>query len=289
MDWQPSADINTLVARADCLARLRHFFQQRQVLEVQTPLLGAHTVTDVDVNGIEVTGHGYLQTSPEYFMKRLLAAGMPSCYQLASVFRQDENGRHHSPEFTLLEWYRLEFDEHRLMREVGELVDMILGPAAYTQVTYWSLVEDGQGCSRHAPRHELDLAFAEACTALNPGRFFVTEYPPEQAVLARLRDGAGGDPYAARFELVIDGLEIANGYWELLDADEHQQRFEIDNQRRRDRGVPAVAVDAQLLAALEHGLPACAGVALGVDRLLMLALGKHHIQEVLAFPSPARH
>ncbi len=280
--WQPSADPAGLTARARILSATRDFFQQRQVLEVQTPVLGRHSVTDPDVEGVAVAGYGYLQTSPEYFMKRLLAAGMPDCYQLGPAFRHEEAGRHHNPEFTLLEWYRLGIDERALMLEVEALVDQVLGPGDYEEIPYWHLLT-AAGCTADSPRHELDLAFAEACAGLNPGRFFVTQYPAPQAALARLRRSPVNEIYAARFELVVDGLELANGYWELLDADEHAQRFAGDNEVRTARGLPAHTPDPEFLAALAQGLPACAGVALGMDRLVMLALGKTHIREVLAF------
>ncbi len=281
-DWQPGASIPALVTRAQLLHRVRNYFQQQNVVEVQTPLLGRCTVTDPDINSIPVPGYGYLQTSPEYFIKRLLAAGMPSCYQLGPVFRHAERGRLHNPEFTLLEWYRLDYDDQQLMSEVKVLVDMVLGAGEYRQITYWDIVAGRQGCSRSAPRAELDLAFAEGCAQL-PGRYFVVDYPPDQAALARLRHTADG-PAAARFELVVEGIELANGYWELLAGEEHEHRFARDNEVRAARGLGMVTPDAHFLAALAHGLPSCAGVAVGFDRLLMLAQGASHIDEVLTFP-----
>ena len=271
-DWQPLASVAALTQRAALLRRIREFFHQRDVVEVQTPLLGKATVTDPDVDSIAV-GSRFLQTSPEYFMKRLLVAGMPSCYQLASAFRQDEQGRNHNPEFTLLEWYRLGFDHLQLMREVAELVDDVLGPTEVRNATYAELVGD-----LDRPREELDLAFANACDEL-VGRWFITDYPAEQAALARL----ASDTAAARFEMVIDGVEIANGYWELLDAETHRIRFQRDNEIRRQRGKPEQTEDEAFLAALDAGLPSCAGVALGVDRLVMLALGADHLDRVLTF------
>lgn len=275
-NWQPLAEISALRARAGMLHTLRQFFSERDVLEVHTPLLGADTVTDVDVESIAVPGYGFLQTSPEYFLKRLLAAGVPDCYQLAQVFRHDERGRYHNPEFTLLEWYRLGFDQHRLMAELRTLVDEILGPADWRTVTYAELAGDIQ-----RPRADLDLDFANACGELD-GRWFVMDYPADQAALARVVESSTG-PVAARFELVIDGLEIANGYWELLDAQTHRQRFDADNVTRQQRGLPTRVVDDAFMQALESGLPACAGVALGVERLLMLLTGAERIEEVLTF------
>lgn len=277
MSWQPAASAATLRARAELLAQLRQFLQSRGVIEVQTPLLGHHTVTDPDVESIAVSGYGFLQTSPEYFMKRLLAAGVGDCYQMAAAFRHEEQGRLHNCEFTLLEWYRLGFTAEQLMQEVADLCDVVLGAAPYVHHTYADLVGDLQ-----RPREQLDLAFAERCAGLS-GRCFVVDYPADQAALARLKPGQ--PEVAARFELVIDGVEIANGYWELTDVDEHRRRFTDDLCERSQRGLPDHPVDEPLLAALEHGLPACAGVALGVDRLVMLALGFERLDEVLTFRS----
>ena len=275
-DWRPLASIEHLKQRAELLAQARAFFAERDVIEVQTPVLAKHSVTEPDVQSIEVPGYGYLQTSPEYQMKRLLAAGMPSCYQLGPAFRHGEQGRLHNPEFTMLEWYRLGFDHNQLMYEVADLVDALLGPKPYQRLTY----EDVVGKSEARTRDALDLALAEACERLTPGRFFITDYPADQAALARINpDGQT----AARFELVIDGVEIANGYWELLDAEEHRQRFKTDSEIRQQRGLPAVAVDEAFIAALEHGLPECAGVALGFDRLVMLGSSAKALSDVTAF------
>ena len=275
-DWRPLASIEHLKQRAELLAQARAFLAGRDVIEVQIPALAKDSVTEPDVQSIEVPGYGYLQTSPEYQMKRLLAAGMPSCYQLGPAFRHGEQGMLHNPEFTMLEWYRLGFDHNQLMYEVADLVDVLLGPKPYQQLTY----EDVVGKSKGRGRDALDLAFAEACERLTPGRFFITDYPADQAALARINpDGQT----AARFELVIDGIEIANGYWELLNADEHRQRFKTDSEIRQQRGLPAMALDEAFLAALEHGLPECAGVALGFDRLVMLGVGAKALSHVTAF------
>ena len=274
--WRPKASLASLQARARVLTQLREFFAARQVLEVQTPLLGCSTVTDPDVESISVPGYGYLQTSPEYFMKRLLAAGVPSCYQIASAFRHDEQGRLHNCEFTMLEWYRTGFDDHDLMQEVSEVVDMVLGPTTYATRAYAELVED-----LAAPRDVLDLQFSQACEALGPGRVFIVDYPADQAALAQVRRE---DPrYAARFELIIDGVEIANGYWELLDPHEHRRRFNEDLRTREQRGLSQPSIDVLFLEALEHGLPACAGVAVGLDRLLMLQQNSNSLDETLSF------
>ena len=267
--------------RAQALEAIRGFFAARDVVEVQTPVLAPATVTDPDVESIAVPGYGFLQTSPEYQMKRLLSAGAPSIYQLGPVFRHEERGRLHNPEFTMLEWYRLGFDDQQLMQEVAELVALVLGPDAVQTVTYQQLVGDISGRG-DVQRRELDLRFAEACEKLQPGRFFVVDYPADQAALARLRPD--NPSVAARFELVIDGIEIANGYWELLDPTEHERRFAADRARRKALGRTDVEPDQPFLTALRRGLPNCAGVALGVDRLLMLAQNADRLDEVLQRP-----
>ncbi len=267
--------------RAQALEAIRGFFAARDVVEVQTPVLAPATVTDPDVESIAVPGYGFLQTSPEYQMKRLLSAGAPSIYQLGPVFRHEERGRLHNPEFTMLEWYRLGFDDQQLMQEVAELVALVLGPDAVQTVTYQQLVGDISGRG-DVQRSELDLRFAEACEKLQPGRFFVVDYPADQAALARLRPD--NPSVAARFELVIDGIEIANGYWELLDPTEHERRFAADRARRKALGRTDVEPDQPFLTALRRGLPNCAGVALGVDRLLMLAQNADRLDEVLQRP-----
>ena len=267
--------------RAQALEAIRGFFAARDVVEVQTPVLAPATVTDPDVESIAVPGYGFLQTSPEYQMKRLLSAGAPSIYQLGPVFRHEERGRLHNPEFTMLEWYRLGFDDQQLMQEVAELVALVLGPDAVQTVTYQQLVGDVSDRG-DVQRSELDLRFAEACEKLQPGRFFVVDYPADQAALARLRPD--NPSVAARFELVIDGIEIANGYWELLDPTEHERRFAADRARRKALGRTDVEPDQPFLTALRRGLPNCAGVALGVDRLLMLAQNADRLDEVLQRP-----
>jgi len=275
--WRPSCDLAALTARAGLLDTIRTFFRERDVLEVQTSVIGTHTVTDVNIESLAVGSAGYLQTSPEYQMKRLLAAGAPSIYQLCPVFRAGEQGRLHNPEFTLLEWYRIGFDDRDLMAEVAALLDRTLGAAPVAEVPYTDLV-DGDLSGSAA---DLDLRFSEACSRLR-GRWFVTRFPADQAALARLHSE---DPsVAARFEVVIDGVEIANGYHELTDTDEQRRRFASDVEERRQLGRVEPTVDERFLAALEVGLPDCAGVALGVDRLLMKAMGATSLAEVMPFP-----
>ncbi|MDE0690745.1 MAG: EF-P lysine aminoacylase EpmA [Gammaproteobacteria bacterium] len=302
-DWAPSCAIETLHARAAALAATRAFFAERGVLEVNTPVLASHTVLDPAIESIAIGGR-YLQTSPEYHMKRLLAAGAPSIYQLGPVFRQGEQGRWHNPEFLMLEWYRLDFDAERLMLEVEELVDCLLGPRPYLRIPYRQLLADrfgididtasagdladicaqlGYKASPATPAEEaLDLMLAAALNDHGKGRVFVTEYPASQAALARL-SVSEGRPHAERFELVIDGVEIANGYHELADPDELAQRMAADAEKRRASGLPVPKRDERILAAQHHGLPNCAGVALGFDRLLALKLGTNGISPVLAF------
>jgi lysyl-tRNA synthetase class 2 len=276
-NWRPLASIDGLHKRAAVLRVLREFMHDEGIVEVQTPVMGAATVTDPDVESIVVGGSqpAYLQTSPEYFMKRLLAAGMPSCYQLGPVFRADEEGKLHNREFTLLEWYHLDFDHQQLMFEVAAVVDLVLGPGDYHQVSYADLVED-----LNAPRADLDWQFANACAKL-PGRVFVVDYPADQAALARVNPH---DPaVATRFELIVDGVELANGYWELLDRATHEARFSADLANRKARGLSEPEIDSAFLDAIGHGLPACAGVAMGVDRLVMKAVNADSIERVLAF------
>jgi lysyl-tRNA synthetase class 2 len=288
VDWAPSCSLAALAARAELLAQVRGFFRERGVLEVQTSLLGAATVTEPAVESLAVAGLGYLQTSPEYQMKRLLAAGAPSIYQLGPVFRAGEAGHRHNPEFTLLEWYRIGFDQRRLMAEVAELLEVVLGPAPCREISYAAVVARApadlaeQVSAAVSARDLLDLRFAQGLAALPAGRWFVVDYPADQAALARLKPG---DPsVACRFELVIDGLELANGYYELGDPVEQRARFIRDLAIRQRSAQALPQVDERLLAALEHGLPDCAGVALGFDRLLMLKLGATGIAEVMPFP-----
>lgn len=295
-DWRPSCSVEALRARAALADEVRGFFAERGVLEVQTPVLGSHTVTDPAIDSVQSADGGYLQTSPEYHMKRLLAAGAPSIYRIGPAFRRGEAGRWHNPEFTMVEWYRLDFDARRLMDEVAELADAALGEAPYRRLAYADIFaqrfdiahSDAQAVVACAERLGLpagsaladaeDLLLDDALRALG-GRVFVTRFPAAQAALARLND----DGYAERFELVVDGLEIANGYHELTDAKQLQQRMETDAATRRHRGLARVAPDEALLAAHRHGLPDCAGVALGFDRLLALRLKASSLAETLPF------
>ncbi|WP_323751296.1 EF-P lysine aminoacylase EpmA [Marinobacter sp.] len=312
--WRPTASRDALKSRAQQLAYLRGFFHERDVLEVETPVLGRHGVTDLNLDGISadvlaggVQG-GWLQTSPEYPMKRLLAAGSGCIYQIARVFRNGERGRRHNPEFSMLEWYRIGLDDQALMAEVSDLVCGWLGCERPEQVSYRQAVTASAGfdpmdisdqdlkryCERWLETEQLvDLSrndcldlvmsFAVEPTLGFERPVFITRYPAAQAALARVSQEQGHS-VAHRFELYINGLELCNGYWELTDPDEQRRRFEGDNQQRKIAGKPEMALDSAFMAALEAGLPDCSGVALGLDRLLMLKVGAKAIEEVLAFP-----
>jgi len=307
-DWRPSASIATLRARAAALGTIREFFAARGVLEVDTPILSRTTVTDVAIDSLSTRIGGatfFLQTSPEYQMKRLLAGGAPSIVRIGPVFRDDESGRIHNAEFTMIEWYRLGFDIAALMDETAALVATLLGPAEHRTMRYAELQALLGVPSIAAPRDALvraieragidgdfaswsrrallDLIASEAISRAGRGRLFVVDYPPDQAALARIVAGADGCAVAQRFELVIDGIEIANGYQELLDADAMAERMAADRASRTEAGRFAPDADARLLDAMRAGLPACAGVALGFDRLLMLKLGARSLEDVLPF------
>jgi len=332
-DWRPTASIERLRRRAEVLSAIRLFFADRDVVEVETPLLAGAPVTDVHLHALRTRYRGpghdgglelWLQTSPEFAMKRLLAAGSGPIYSLGKSFRDGEAGSRHNPEFTMLEWYRPGWDHHRLMDEVEALLATVLGSGS------GQCVADG---SRQAPTrpHAERLTYAEAFRryvgvdphrddvaalatraaelldrpppdlgddrdgwlelllshAIEPqlgreGPTSIYDFPASQAALARVR--RDDPPVAERFETWVDGIELANGYHELTDATEQCRRFEADLAARRARGLPEVPVDGRLIAALEHGLPDCAGVALGVDRLVMLAADASRIDEVIAFP-----
>ena len=293
-DWQPSCSLAVLRERALMLKDIREFFAARNVLEVETPVLGRRTTTDPAIDSI-AAAQRFLQTSPEHHMKRLLAAGAPSIYRLGPVFRAGEAGRWHNAEFTMLEWYRLEFDAAELMREVAALVSVLLGSAEYRYQTcaevlvarFGAAAATAAGAEAQAQALGLDadgqddatdLLLAEALSA-QPGRCFVTEFPAEKAALAALNDNGT----AARFELIVNGIEVANGYLELRDPDELARRMAQDNTQRARRAMPAVAPDETLVAAHQHGLPPCAGVAVGVDRLFALQQGLSSVAEAMAF------
>ena len=318
--WRPSAAPGALQLRARLNAALRAFFAGRDVLEVETPILSQAGNTEPNIASfhVEFTGHAdagprrrWLRTSPEYPLKRLLAAGVGDCYELGRVFRDGEAGGRHNPEFTMLEWYRVGWDHLQLADEVVEVVQLALALVGRTatpvRTSYRDLFREHLGLDpMRAPveqlraalaididpsglerddwldlliTHRIQPAFADDSIVVLHG------YPASQAMLARVSEDGEADPaqVAERFEVFLGPLELANGYHELQDAQEQAGRFENDRARRQARGDVDPGVDHNLLDALRHGLPACAGVALGVDRLLMAMLGTDRIAEVLAF------
>lgn len=310
--WQPTATLAALKSRAALLSRVREFFAQRAVTEVETPILSAAGASDPQLHSLVTRVAGthdprYLQTSPEFAMKRLLAAGSGDIYQVCKVFRDEEHGRWHNPEFTMIEWYRLGFDDAALMVEVEALLAHLLEgsralPAAerlsyaaalqrHAGVDAFDSSEDqlAQAALRHGIHCDSQLdrdARLDLLMGLVVGPrlgverpCFVYDYPVSQAALARVKGGA----VAARFELYVDGVELANGFHELAHAAQQRARFDADLSLRRRRGQVQPPLDENLLAALQHGLPDCAGVALGFDRLVALALGKSRLSEAMSF------
>lgn len=319
-DWRPGAAIGALRLRASLMARIRGFFAEREVLEVDTPALGRAATTDPAIESFATAYRGpgaaaglplYLHTSPELCMKRLLAAGSGPIYQLSHVFRNGETGSRHNPEFMLLEWYRPGFDQHALMQEIDALLASVLNghvdyrPARRITYRQWFIDETGldpwldsvdafrkfsaaqlssvpQAMPDDALDPWLDLLLTHWLEPrLGAGALFVYDYPVSQASLARIRRQPV--PVAERFELYVNGVELANGFRELADSDEQAQRFARENQVRGDAQQPIMPVDRKLLAALGHGLPDSSGVALGFDRLVMLAAGLPHIDAVMPF------
>ncbi len=309
--WRPAATCEVLRLRAAMLAAARRFFLKRGVMEVDTPVLSAATASDVHIASLQtnISLDGpkpvYLQPSPESAMKRLLAAGSGPIFQFARAFRDAEAGPMHNPEFLLLEWYRPGFDLGALINEVAALVAVLMKPKIpVEQLSYReafisyagidpytaSIEAIAELCRRSGFRGALDdrsagldiLLTRLVQPALSPGCVFLYHFPADQAALAKVRPG--NPPLAERFELFLDGIEIANGYQELIDAREQRIRIEADLARRRERGLPVVPADIRLLQALEHGLPECAGVALGFDRLVGLKAGVEDIRRVMAFP-----
>ncbi|NQD36569.1 elongation factor P--(R)-beta-lysine ligase [Permianibacter sp. IMCC34836] len=314
LSWQPTASLHHLRGRAAVMTSLRRFFADRAVLEVETPVLSAASITDLQLGFMETRWHGpgassgkrlFLHTSPEFPMKRLLCAGYGDIYQICKVFRDDESGRYHNPEFTMLEWYRLGFDHHQLMTEVDALLQQVLRCPAGERLSYAAAFQQVLAIDPHSAS---DAVLASLCadraqytgSALDRDGMlqllfsicieptlghdrpcFIFDFPASQAALAQIRPET--PPVASRFEVYVNGIELANGFHELADAAEQRRRFLADNDARHARGLPAGELDEALLAALAQGLPACAGVALGVDRLVMLALGARHIDEVLSF------
>ncbi|TWI03713.1 lysyl-tRNA synthetase class 2 [Luteimonas cucumeris] len=315
--WQPSASPDALRLRASLNACIRGFFAERQVLEVETPILSmaGNTEPNIASFALEFSGRTdgaprtrWLRTSPEYPLKRLLAAGIGDCYELGRVFRDGEAGGRHNPEFTMLEWYRVGWDHERLIDETVALVHAALalvgrnarvGKIAYRDLYRQHLDIDPATASLDMLRAAMgDVAIApdgltrdDWLDLLMTHRIqpsfsrdhihVVYDYPASQCALARIRPG--DPPVAERFELYLGPLELANGYHELADAGEQRARFQRDLEVRAQRAAAQPAIDERLLDALANGFPQCAGVALGVDRLLMAMLDTNHIADVLAF------
>lgn len=310
--WQPGVSLEMLGLRARLLQQIRSFMADRNILEVDTPVLGHYAVTDPNLQslatvfrhpGNKAAGNLYLHTSPEVPMKRLLAGGSGAIYQICHVFRDAEAGRLHNPEFTLLEWYRPGYDHHDLMQEMNELLQWLnLKPAV--KKTYADVFIEAVGINPHTAELSalkrsaletglvsgmdersdlLDYLFSHRVhgTLGMDQPLLLYDYPACQAALSRIRTGE--PPVAERFELFINGMEIANGFHELCDAGEQRARFEDDQQRRRRAGKPEHLPDENLLQALVAGLPPCAGVALGLDRLLMVITQRDNIDAVIPF------
>ncbi|MCS0451602.1 elongation factor P--(R)-beta-lysine ligase [Vibrio diabolicus] len=318
-NWQPTASIDQLRQRATLIASIRQFFADRQVMEVDTPAMSHATVTDIHLHTFQTEFVGpdyadgsklFFMTSPEFHMKRLLAAGSGCIYQINKAFRNEENGRYHNPEFTMLEWYRVGFDHHKLMDEMDDLLQLVLKCGAAQRMTYQQAFIDVLGvCPLEGSMTELKTAASklglsdiaepeEDRDTLLQLLFsvgvehkigqdvpaFVYDFPASQAALAKINPQ--DHRVAERFEVYFKGIELANGFHELDNPKEQLARFEQDNAKRLDMGLKPQPIDYHLISALEAGLPDCAGVALGIDRLIMLALGCDHIDQVTAFPFP---
>ena len=317
--YQPTCSIEALKARAEMYQKIRQFFAERYVLEVETPILSQAGVTDVHLASVQVQRHihgklntQYLQTSPEFPMKRLLASGSGPIYQICKVFRDNEHGRKHNSEFTMLEWYRPALDLKGLMHETADLLELCLshrlGEVHPYLLSYKHAFQDrleinplqasleqlkgvanrvglnlDLGDDRLAYIDLLFSHFVEPSLGFD-GPVFLTDFPPEMASLAKVKQDEDGELVAARFEVYIEGLELANAYDELLDADVLAARFEADNTERLKQGLPTIPTDQNLLAALPH-MPECSGIALGIDRLLMVSMNKMKIDQVIAFPA----
>lgn len=318
-NWKPGASLYALQQRARILQSIRAFFAQRDLLEVETPILSDAAITDPQLESFHTRFAGrdyYLHTSPEFYMKRLLAAGSGDIYQIARVFRADEVGRYHNPEFSLLEWYRLGLDHQGLMDEMQQLISELFAqfsdkPLRFTRLSYRQAfinqlaidplqagaeelaacaseqqIETPVGMNLNDKDMWLDwLMVAAVAPGFDPqGMTFIYDYPASQAALARLSDD---DPRVAhRFELFYGELELANGFYELLDPDEQLARFHKENVLRKQRGQNVMPIDMQLIEALKSGLPDCAGVAMGLDRLLMVLMDARSISEVIGFTTP---
>ncbi|OTG83639.1 EF-P lysine aminoacylase EpmA [Acinetobacter sp. ANC 4648] len=319
INYQPSCDVSALKARAKMYSQLRQFFAEREVLEVETPILSQAGTTDVHLASIQALRHvggkkkiHYLQTSPEFAMKRLLASGSGPIYQICKVFRDDEHGRKHNSEFTMLEWYRPSFSLKDLMYEVTDLLNVVLaerfGQVRPIIMSYKHAFQDRLDINpltatlvdlkTAAQRVGLNIDLGDDRLAYIDLLFshmvepslgfdtpvFLTDFPAEMASLAKIQIDADGEQVAARFELYIEGLELANAYDELIDADVLRDRFEADNAERKKLDLHVMPIDEYLLAALPN-MQECSGIALGIDRLLMVVMHKMRLEQVITFPA----
>jgi len=317
-NWRPSASLELIKARADLLAKIRDFFHCKEIMEVETPICSRYGNTDPSIESFitHYTGPGepsdlplYLHTSPEFPMKRLLAAGSGPIYQICKVFRNGEAGRLHNPEFTMLEWYRPGFDHHQLMEEVTQLVNSLLPePRAVQRMSYAEVfdkwlkinphdisIKELQDCAiKHGieSAQQLDMPNRDSWLDLllthiiepelgKDTLFFLYDYPASQASLAKIR--VGTPAIAERFELYLDGVELANGFHELTHAAIQRKRFEKDLEQRSREGLKKMPIDGALICALNSGIPDCAGIAIGIDRLLMIISSTKQIKETLCF------
>jgi lysyl-tRNA synthetase class 2 len=305
MSWQPSSSIESLKLRAQLNAFVRQFFVDRCVMEVETPALSKAAVDDANLQPVQTHACGqpaYFHTSPEYPMKRLLAAGSGDIYQICKVFRDGEIGRRHNPEFTMLEYYRLGFDLKTLMDEVAHLIGDFLHIQRRIDLSYAQALKqyakldvfntddaELRDCVTQFVGDDLSLSRDECLDIImshvvepnlpQDAMVFIFNYPASQAALAKTFEDSENNPLAKRFELYVNGLELANGYHELTDVTVQRNRFD-QQARRHDHTRP---LDEHFLQALKHGLPDCSGVAIGLDRILMLKQNTHDIRDVLSF------
>ena len=319
-DWKPGCSLEMLQIRSQALGRIRSFFEAKGVMEVETPLLGNACGTDPSLmfftTQYSLPPHDkklFLQSSPEFAMKRLLAAGSGSIFQICKAFRNGETGRLHNPEFTILEWYRVDFSLSRLMDEIAELLQVLFEPYqslervqrfSYREVFHrytginpldFSLVTFS-GCAQenNLPEAELicgnnhsmwlDFLFSHLVQPKlgSQGLCMIYDYPACQASLAKLKNNDLN--VSERVEVFLNGVELGNGFYELCDAKEQSSRFDAEINERKLRGEPAVVKDQRFLDALVSGLPDCSGVAIGLDRLLLMITGNNNLNDVLAFP-----
>src|SRR3990167_1908823 len=307
MHWQPSASLQTLRNRSLLIQKIRQFFMERKYLEVETPIVSHYGSTDINIFSLKATCFGktcYLHTSPEFFMKRLLASGSGPIFQIAKVFRDSEQCRWHNPEFTLLEWYKLEVSHHELLKEVDQFLQHILGCEPLVKRSYQEVFATYCNINPHtaplddlknvAKKHKLaDVLLdddmdsylyllmshvIEPILAKELTPTAVYDFPITQSSLARIINNR-----AARFEVYFKGVELANGFYELTDVEEQSQRFATEKTTREKKGIDCPPLDPFFLRALKEGLPNCSGVALGVDRLIALALNETTISNVLSF------